>query len=73
MVEVVGLYANIPHEEGLSALRKQLDNRMEKCISSDMHCDLADVVLKSNIFKFGKNQKKAKKRDCNSKGICTSL
>ena len=34
-VDVVGLYPNIPHEEGLSALRKQLDNRMEKYISSD--------------------------------------
>ena len=28
-VDVVGLYPNIPHEEGLSALRKRLDNRME--------------------------------------------
>ena len=34
-VDAVGLYPNIPHEEGLSALRKQLDNRMEKYISSD--------------------------------------
>ena len=29
-VDVVGLYPNIPHEEGLSALRKRLDNQMEK-------------------------------------------
>ena len=28
-VDVVGLYPNIPHEEGLSALRKRLDNRKE--------------------------------------------
>ena len=28
-VHVVGLYPNIPHEEGLSALRERLDNRME--------------------------------------------
>ena len=34
-VDVVGLYPNIPHEEGLSALMKRLDNRMEKYISSD--------------------------------------
>ena len=31
-VDVVGLCPNIPHEEGLSAIRKQLDNRMEKYI-----------------------------------------
>ena len=64
-VDVVGLYPNIPHEEGLSALRKRLDNRMEKYISSDTHYDLAEVVLKNNI--------KAKKRDCNRNKVCTSL
>ena len=45
IVGVVGLYPNIQHEEGLSALRKRLDNRMEKYISSDTLCDLAEVVL----------------------------
>ena len=49
-VDVVGLYPNIPHEEGLFALRKRLDNQLEKYISSDTLCDLAEVVLKSNIF-----------------------
>ena len=53
-VDVVGLYPNIPHEEGLSALRKRLDNRMENYISSATLCDLAEDVLKNNIFKFGK-------------------
>ena len=60
-VDVVGLYPNIPHEEGLSALRKRLDNRMEKYISSDTLCDLAPVVLKNNIFKFGKKTLKQKR------------
>ena len=72
-VNVVGLYSNISHEEGLSALRKRLDNRMEKYISSDMLCDLAKVVLKNNIFKFDEKIIKAKKRDCNRNEICTSL
>ena len=54
-VDFVGLYPNIPHEESLPALRKWLDNRMEKCISSDTLCDLEEVVPKNNIFKFGKN------------------
>ena len=60
-VDGVGLYPNMPHEEGLSALRKQLDNRMEKYISSDTLCDLAEVVLKNNIFKFGKKTLKQKR------------
>ena len=39
---------------------KRFDKRMEKYISSDILCDLAEVVLKSNSFKFGEktlNQK----------------
>ena len=59
-VDVVGLYPNIPQEEGLSALSKRLDNRMEKYISRVMLCDLAEVVLKNNIFKFGKKTLKTK-------------
>ena len=55
-VDVVGLHPNIPNEEGLSALRKRLDNRMEKNISSDTLCNLAEVVLKNNIFEFGKKK-----------------
>ena len=43
MVDVAGLYPNIPHEEDLPALRKRLDNRMEKYISSDTLCDLAEL------------------------------
>ena len=29
-MDVVGLYTNIPHEEGLSALRKRLETQKEK-------------------------------------------
>ena len=72
MIDVVGLYPNIPHEEGLSAFREQLDNRMEKYISSDTLCNLTKVVIKKNIFKFGKKIK-AKKRDYNRNEICISL
>ena len=72
-VDVDGLYPNIPQEEGLAALKKRLDKRMEKYISSHTLCDLPEVVLKSNIFKFGKKNIKAKKTDCNQNKICTSL
>ena len=67
------VYVFIPREEDLSALRKRLDNRLEKYISSELLCDLAEVVLKNNNFKVGKKKIKAKKRGCNWKEICTSL
>ena len=73
MVDIVGLYPNIPHKEGLSAFRKQLDNQIEKYIPSDELCDLAEGITKRNIFKCGKKNIKTKKRDCNQNEICTSL
>ena len=61
-VDVVGLYPNIPHEEGLSALSKWLENGLEKYISNDTLCDLAEVVLKNNFLKFDKKTLKQKKK-----------
>ena len=49
-IDVVGLYPNIPHDEGLIALRKSLESREEKTISTDSVIDLADCALKNNIF-----------------------
>ena len=60
-VDVVGLYINIPHEEDLSALKQQLDNRTEKYISSDALCDLEEVVPVNNIFKFSTKTMKQKR------------
>ena len=73
MVDVFGLYPNIPYKKGLSALMKRLDMWMEKYISSDILCDLAEVVLKNNSFKFGEKNIKSKKRVCNWNKICASL
>ena len=47
-IDVVGLYPNIPHDEGLIALRKSLESREDKTISTDSLMDLADCVLKNN-------------------------
>ena len=49
-IDVVGLYPNIPHDEGLIAIRKALDSREDKSISTDSLMDLAECVLKNNIF-----------------------
>ena len=49
-IDVVGLYPNIPHEDGLEALRKSLDSRDSPKISTDTLMDLAELVLKNNFF-----------------------
>ena len=49
-IDVVGLYPNIPHDEGLIALRKSLESREDKTISTDPLMDLAECVLKNSIF-----------------------
>ena len=53
-IDVVGLYPNIPHEEGLIAITKALDTRKDKTISTDSLIDLAECVLKHNIFEHDK-------------------
>ena len=51
-MDVVGLYPNILHGEGLASLRRFLETRDNKQISSDTLTELAKVVLKNNIFEF---------------------
>ena len=51
-VDVVGLYPSIPHDEGLKAMRAALDKRAKKDVSTDSLCELAEIVLKNNIFEF---------------------
>ena len=55
-MDVVGLFPNILHREGPSALRKRLETRKEKYVSTGTIIDLAEVVLKNNIFIFGNNK-----------------
>ena len=50
--EVVGFYPNIPHEEDLASLRRFLDARTEKKVTTETLVELAEIVLKSNIFQF---------------------
>ena len=49
-IDVVGLYANIPHEDGLVAMRKALYERGDKTVSTDSLIELAECLLKNNIF-----------------------
>ena len=49
-IDVVGLYPNIPHKEGLEAIRKALDKREDQTISTDSLILLAECILKNNVF-----------------------
>ena len=49
-IDVVGLYPNIPHDEGSIAMMKALDLRKDKRISTESLIELAECVLKNNIF-----------------------
>ena len=51
-VDVVGLFPNIPHEEGLSALRKRLDESDKKEVSADTLVQLAELVLKNKCLQL---------------------
>ena len=50
-IDAVCLYPNIPHEKGLASLRKFLDARTEKKVTTETLLELAEIVLKNNIFK----------------------
>ena len=51
-VDVVGLFPNIPHEEGLSTLRKRLDESDKKEVSADTLVQLAELVLKNKCLQL---------------------
>ena len=45
-IDVVGLYPNIPH----AAIKEALDKREDKSISTESILELAECVLKNNVF-----------------------
>ena len=60
-MDVVGLYHNIPHGEGLASLYKFLETRENKQISSDTSAELAEIFLENNIFEFDEKTFKQKR------------
>ena len=65
-INAVGLYPNIPHEESLASLRKFLDARTEKKVTTETLLELAEIVLKNNIFQL--NQTTIKQLRCTAIG-----
>ena len=52
-VDFVGLYPNMPHEEGLASFRKFLDANFNFIRNeAETLLELAEIVLKNNTFQF---------------------
>ena len=49
-IDVVDFYPNIPHSEGLNSLRRFLELRDNKQISSDTPIELTEIVLKTTFL-----------------------
>ena len=54
-LDVVSLYPRIPHNVDLEAIRKALDNRENRKISTDDLTKTTEIVLKKNYFGFNGN------------------
>ena len=54
-IDVVGLYTNIPHNEGIESVRKALNTRKNPEVPTETLIDFLQLVLKYNIFEFNKN------------------
>ena len=53
--DVVGLYNNILHEEGLDSMKEGLDERNNPEVPTDFLIKLMEIILKNNIFDFHEN------------------
>ena len=53
--DIVGLYPNIPQEAGLKSLKKPLNRRREKKITTKDLVKIAEFVLKNNCLEFDKS------------------
>ena len=51
-MDVIDLHPNISHDEDLPALRGRHDETDEKDVSANTLVELAELVLKNNIFNF---------------------
>jgi hypothetical protein len=51
-IDMVGLYSNIPTEEGIAAMRRALDTRKDKIVTTNTIIEMVSHVLKLNIFKL---------------------
>ena len=50
--DVVGLYTNIPHDDGLQSLEESLNSRHNPDVPTEFLVKLMDIILRNNLFKF---------------------
>ena len=50
--DVVGLYPSIPHADGIEAMKYYLEKFKTSKVSTGSLCELANLILKNNIFEF---------------------
>ena len=53
-LDIKSMYSNIPTEEGLKAMEKELDSREDKAIPTSFLMTLIRLVLECNAFEFDK-------------------
>ena len=49
-IDVVGLYPNIPHDEGIVAIKRALERRKDKSVTTESLVELTKLELTKNIF-----------------------
>ena len=52
VMDVVGLFTNIPQEEGVECVRKSLQNRTDSNVTTEFIIRLLKIILEYNIFEF---------------------
>ena len=60
-IDVVGLYPNIPNEEGFLFLKKALDKQWNKTVTTESPIELAELVLRNNYFEFNDRFRKQRR------------
>ena len=51
-MDAIGLYTNIPHEEGLEEMEIGLNKRVKQEVPTDFLVKMMEIILKNNIFEF---------------------
>ena len=51
-IDAAGLYPSTPPEQDLALIRKKLNNRENRKVTTDSSAELADTILKNNYLRF---------------------
>ena len=54
VIDVIGLYPNIPQDEGVQCVEEALSERMNSPIPGNFIARLLEIILQNSIFEFNK-------------------